>query len=176
MSNRNKEKGKGVEREVAAIFSNAFKQNFQRVPNSGAFIGGKNVERMNKLSANQTNLFKGDIIPPDDMPNLIIECKGRKVFSFNLLFDDCIELNSWIDQVEIDYNAVGRKGLYFIVFKINNKGFFVCYLNNFMISNDDDKRELNCLIYNYKENEYIIHRFSKEWLVSNMLNIRELSK
>lgn len=160
MANRNKEKGKGVEREFAKIFTKVFNANFQRVPNSGAFIGGKNSERISQLTANQTNLFKGDIIPPDHLPNLILECKGRKTFAFNLLFDDSIELNSWIEQVEVDYKAVGEKGLYFILIKINNLGYFVCYRMREMIP-------VNTMVYRYNNKAYIIQRFSEEWLEKN---------
>lgn len=170
MANRQKEKGKGVEREFAKIFTEVFESNFQRVPNSGAFIGGKNVERISQLTTNQTNLFKGDIIPPDHLSNLILECKGRKTFAFNLLFDDNKELNSWIEQVEVDYKAVNEKGLYFILIKINNLGYFVCYRMTEHIT------AANTMIYKYNDKPYVIQRFSKEWLISNKNYILEKSK
>lgn len=180
MANRNKEKGKCIEREISTIFSDTFKLNFQRVPNSGAFIGGKNVDRISKLSNNQINLFKGDIIPPDELPNLIIECKGRKNFAFNLLFENSIELNDWIQQVEIDYNAMSCKGLYLLIFKVNRKGLFVCYTEESKLdivksAPGIDFYDINYLIYNINGRRYIIHQFDSNWLECNKENIFKIA-
>ena len=161
MANRNKEKGKSFERDVCETFKSVFNLNFQRIPNSGAFIGGSNSGRMENMSPNQIQLSMGDIICPKELSNLVIECKTRKDFSFNLLFDRSRELEEWIDQVEVDFKKI-PKGIFLVIFKINNKGQFVVY--------DAGKFKLivtsNALVYQYR-NKYVIHSFDKAWLEMN---------
>ena len=50
MANPQKNKGKNFERFVAKHLSSVFDLNFERIPNSGAFTGGKNVSRASKLT------------------------------------------------------------------------------------------------------------------------------
>ena len=73
---KSKNKGKTYEREVANFLSELYQESFTRVPYSGAFVGGKNIVRTATLSENQTRGFKGDIIPPDSFPLLVIEAKN----------------------------------------------------------------------------------------------------
>ena len=63
MSSKSKNKGKGFEREVCRILSEIYQDNFERVPHSGAFVGGLNAARKSTLTENQIKAFKGDIIP-----------------------------------------------------------------------------------------------------------------
>jgi Holliday junction resolvase len=170
MSNRNKEKGKSFERDVCDVLHSVFGLNFQRVPNSGAFIGGKNVVRMDQMSDNQIQLMRGDIIPPKELPNLVIECKARKDFPFHLLFSDVKDVNDWIDQVEIDYNK-NMKGIYLVVFKVNNRGSYVIWNNDLFKMTCTD----NALGYQYKKVHYVVHRFDSKWIESNKNNITKYS-
>jgi Holliday junction resolvase len=161
MSNRNKEKGKSFERDVCETFKSVFHLNFQRIPNSGAFIGGSNAVRMENMSQNQIQLSMGDIICPKELSNLVIECKARKDFSFNLLFDRSRELEEWIDQVLVDFNKINH-GIFLVIFKINNKGQYVVY--------DAEQFPLivtsNALVYQYKK-KYVVHSFDVAWLEMN---------
>ena len=75
MAHPSKEKGKRFERELAALLTDAFGEPFQRVPASGAFTGGKNRGRMESMSQGQIQASRGDLIPPDSMPGLVIEAK-----------------------------------------------------------------------------------------------------
>ena len=80
MGSKSKTKGKIYEREVANFLSDLYNESFTRVPHSGAFIGGQNFSRIQNLSENQTRGFKGDIIPPDSFPLLVIEAKNSESF------------------------------------------------------------------------------------------------
>ena len=48
--NKSKTKGKTWERDVVLFLSELYKQSFIRVPNSGAYVGGKNEYRKAYLS------------------------------------------------------------------------------------------------------------------------------
>ena len=162
MSNANKNKGKSFEREVADLFEETYGLTFQRVPNSGAFLGGANAFRLDKLSVNQVQMFKGDIIPPDEIPWVTIECKARKVFPYQQLFEGCKEMDSWIEQVRIDWDALEKKGLFFVVFKPNRHGLYIVYRKDFGLSNKS-----NFLTYVSNNEVYLISRLDKEWLAVN---------
>ena len=64
MGSKSKTKGSSWEREVATHLSELYKASFIRVPNSGAYIGGKNTVRKEFLHEGQIRMMKGDIIPP----------------------------------------------------------------------------------------------------------------
>ena len=144
--NYNKNKGKAYERKVANHLSSVFNLSFTRTPNSGAYVGGANAFRIQNLSQSQVLLTEGDIIVPDEMRNLKIECKSRKKFLFHKLFSDNKELNSWIDQAKSD------EKVWLLTFKINNVGEYICFdqslfesfaLNNFTVYNDTIVVEYN---------------------------------
>ena len=167
MGNPAKQKGKNVEREIAELFSKAYCLSFQRVPNSGGWLGGSNATRMAGLSNSQILLHRGDIIPPDELPGLIIESKGRKTFEFHQLFERSLELNSWIDQTEIDWKACDEKGIFLVVFKPNRRGFFVCTRASFGLIMKD--RPL--MVYGCNEISYTIQALNVEWLHAMKVNI-----
>ena len=193
MGNPNKDKGKRIEREVCEFFHKIFNLSFTRVPNSGAFTGGVNSSRIQSLSKGQNLLCKGDVIPPDELHELILEAKGRKKIPFHQFIqkDGCKELNEWIDQVELNWRENGRKGLFLLIFKPNNQGFFVCYRGgrggidttelrsekNFVSyfytsKNDDAYPELtNHAVANPSDMKmqrvYVIHEMTESWLTSN---------
>ena len=99
---KSKTKGKSYERDIANLLSEMYNESFTRVPHSGAFIGGQNFSRIEKLSENQTRGFKGDIIPPDNFPLLVIEAKNYGEFRWNhlALKNDVKQLDEWIGQAE----------------------------------------------------------------------------
>lgn len=122
--NRNKNKGKTYEREVAAFLSKITSYNFGRVPNSGAFTGGKNAFRRDILDESQMALCEGDIITPKEWNKTRIECKFYKDFSWASIFkkDGDSELNKWIRQAKD-----GVRPIWFLCFKINHQGQYVVF-------------------------------------------------
>lgn len=121
MANANKNKGKAYERVVAKKLSEVFNENFERVPNSGAFTGGKNNQRRDKLTESQKLLTDGDIICPESLSHVKIECKAYKDFPFNTLLSSNATLDGWINQIE------SNDHLWFVIFKINRKGEFIVF-------------------------------------------------
>ena len=63
--NKSKTKGKTWERDVVLFLSDLYKQSFIRVPNSGAYVGGKNEYRGNKglLPVNQSKNNNCVVVP-----------------------------------------------------------------------------------------------------------------
>ena len=49
MSSKSKNKGKSFEREIANFLSETYSDSFTRVPDSGAFTGGKNAFRSKSI-------------------------------------------------------------------------------------------------------------------------------
>lgn len=122
MANANKNKGKAFEREIANHLTSVFGMNFQRVPNSGAFIGGMNAHRMKFMSAEQQLLACGDLIVPTALDHIQLEMKFYKTFSFQSVYDNNEQLNKWIEQ------AKGSSGKYwFLVMKFNNMGRYLVF-------------------------------------------------
>jgi Holliday junction resolvase len=121
MSSANKNKGKRGEREVADHLCQVFGLNFERVPNSGAFTGGKNFFRKQQLTETQNLLAEGDIIVPDELKHLCFEVKTYKDFSFAGVYSKNKQLDDWIAQ------ASATKKIWFLIFKINHAGAFVVY-------------------------------------------------
>ena len=99
---KSKNKGKSYERDIANFLSELYQESFTRVPHSGAFIGGQNFARIDKLSENQTRGFKGDIIPPDNFQLLVIEAKNYGEFRWNQLAlgQEVKQLDEWIKQAQ----------------------------------------------------------------------------
>lgn len=113
MPSASKSKGNRGERAVADRLSDIFNLNFERVPNSGAFVGGKNSERLARLSKSQQLLTEGDLIVPEELHHMKIECKTYKDFSWKSLFSTNKQLEDWISQAE------DTRKLWFLTFKIN---------------------------------------------------------
>jgi Holliday junction resolvase len=146
MANKNKNKGKAFERQICEILSRHFGLNFQRIPNSGAYVGGQNAFRYETLTEEQKLLADGDIIVPSELSHISMECKSYKDFSFSGLFlGQNSLLDGWIKQ-----SSETQKPKWLLFFKINNKGMFVVYdINKF--SSDMVKEN-----YHVYQNKYII--------------------
>ena len=158
MPNPQKTKGKRVENEICKIFASTFGLTFKRVFDSGSFFGGSNKYRLKEYSENQIVAGRGDIHVPKELNHLVIECKSRKTFAFNLLFGTGTELPSWIDQLNNDIHKESDIGL--LIFKINNKGFFVVFKDENLIIPS------NLMVY-FHDNTYYIQTFNNEWLEHN---------
>jgi len=124
MPSPQKAKGNNFERVVAKHLSEVFDSNFTRVPTSGAMTGGMNADVLARLTDSQKLLLEGDLIPPDHMYKMKIECKSKKDFSFSGMFANNKLLDSWIEQ------ARARDKVWFLIFKINNQGTYVCFTRN----------------------------------------------
>jgi len=149
---------KNFERDIAKIFGEAFGDQFYRTPGSGGFVGGKNQHRLELMTEGQKNIFSGDIIPPEYLMGLAVECKTRASFNFNTLFKgENKELNSWIDQT---YHNECKLGL--LIFKYQRSPTFILY----EASVNFDK-SLPHFTYFYNNTKYIITTFTLEWLKDN---------
>ena len=126
MPSKSKTKGKTFEREIANYFSDLYSDSFTRVPDSGAFTGGKNAIRKEKLTEGQVRAHKGDIIPPDNWRHFNVECKNYADFPFHqLLTTGTITiLEQWLTQL---LQAHDKGDYSVLIFKITRKGTFILY-------------------------------------------------
>lgn len=138
-----RDKGKNAERELCRLLSEIFSGSFVRVPHSGSIVGGKNVHRRQTLSKTQDRSFRGDIIPPDHLPRLIIESKAYKGFRFHQLLQPgaCPLLDEWIKQT---LDVVDAGDAWFICFKVNLLGWYIAMPDQ----DGSDYIFENCCIYN----------------------------
>lgn len=147
MTSSSKSKGNRGEREVADHLTKYFKLNFERVPNSGAFTGGKNSFRKARLTRSQKLLTEGDLIVPEELYGMKVECKSYKKFSWHLLYTGNKQLDDWIAQAE------DTEKIWFLTFKISYCGTYVVFshthFDDFAIPNN---------FHVYKE-QYIICEF-----------------
>lgn len=163
MPSASKSKGNRGEREVADKLSEYFGLNFERVPNSGAFVGGKNAVRLSRLSKSQQLLTEGDLIVPEELYNMKIECKSYKKFSWFQLFTNSKQLNEWIEQAE------DTKKVWFLTFKISYCGTCVLFSEQIL---EDVNLEQNFTVYNDK---YIICEFHT-FFKNNVKKLLQLCK
>lgn len=173
MPSKGKTKGNSWEREVATFLSTLYGESFVRVPNSGAFIGGKNVHRKTNLSDEQIRGFKGDIIPGPSFSHLNIEGKFYADFPFHQVVQgSCKQLNQWIGQLitsadETDFNLLAMK--------FNRKGAYVAYeMKNLPPVNPGE----NCMRYHdisTGHGPWVIQEFNSFWELNKDV-IRDLSK
>lgn len=118
---RQKQKGNAFERVTAEHLTKVFDLKFFRTPGSGAYVGGSNFHRAYDMTNSQQLLLEGDIVVPEELACLKFECKTLKKFSFSSLYHKNATLDSWLEQAHSDDK------LWFLVFKINNRGSFVAY-------------------------------------------------
>lgn len=100
---KSKAKGARGERELCDKLAATFGGSFIRSNNSGAFVGGKNVHRKATLSESQLLGLKSDIVPPDHMPRLVVECKLYKEIPYHGFFSGApiALIDGWIDQIKV---------------------------------------------------------------------------
>lgn len=157
MGKKSKDKGKAGERELTKMLGKYFEENFERVPSSGAFIGGRNAFRKERMSENQIRGAKADIIPPDGLSKFVAECKWYGDFPYHALATNkqIPKLNEWIEELEYDCDK-NDHGFLFV--KIDHKGWFVafkydlvppltisnfCLYNNYCITSAEEFLEHN---------------------------------
>ena len=169
-----KQKGSSWEREICNFLGETLGGNFIRVPNSGAFIGGKNTARKVLMDTGQIRNAKGDIIPPDALPLLNIEAKNYADIAFNqILNGTCKQLDTWIDQTEepADGNDVS-----FTIFKITRQGSWVAFKAH--LKDSVDLAGLTYVIYRKAHGtpeacDYIIVDH-ESFFVQNVVQVRAL--
>lgn len=124
MPSKSKAKGSSYERQVAEFLSKTYGEKFLRnLSGSGAFTGGKNAHRKQDLPEDMARHVRGDIIVPESFALLNCECKSYSSFAFNtLLFNECKQLEKWLDQLvqSGDANSVN-----ILFFKITRLGQYV---------------------------------------------------
>lgn len=126
MTSKSKNKGNTFEREVAKFLSDLYSAPFNRITNSGAYVGGKNAFRKETLSEGQIRSHKGDIVPPDSWKKFNAEAKSYADFPFHRLLSN-VEiplLESWIGQ---SLDAADTGDITFIFMKFNRIGRYIVY-------------------------------------------------
>lgn len=129
MASKSKNKGKGFEREVCKILGEIYDDNFERVPHSGAFVGGINASRKSTLTENQIKAFKGDIIPPDQWNYFNCECKNYAEFPFHQLLQakPVPLLEQWLEQT---LDAHDENDIDLLFMKFDRKGIYLAFPEN----------------------------------------------
>ena len=170
---KSKNKGKAFEREIANFLSDLYKESFTRVPYSGAFVGGKNAVRKEKLDEAQIRGFKSDIIPPEGWGKLNIECKHYAEFPFHALLrpDRIPLLDQWIAQT---YDAADEGDVNLIIMKFNRRGRFVMFEKNASIRKVGQQVHLVSSYHYAYYKDWIMMDFDQFWFANKGL-VKELS-
>ena len=154
MSSKSKNKGKSWERDVCLFLSELYNDSFIRVPNSGAYTGGKNEHRKEYLTDEQIKLSRGDIAK--SFKNFVAECKNYAEFPFHQLISTgrVSLLDSWIEQVEGDSE---EEDTWLLFIKITRKGTYVLYpISNKLFSLE---RGVRYRQYWFCEMQYFFHHY-----------------
>ena len=118
MPSRGKAKGNSWERELASLLSSEFNLPFQRVPNSGAFLGGSNAFRRDSLDAKQARIMTGDLIVPEELNHISFECKFYKSFDYHQLYNQNKQFEDWVQQANDGCNS---DQIWFLCIKANRR-------------------------------------------------------
>ena len=137
-----KRKGKTGEHFFATTLSTLTNLQFIRVPNSGAFVGMSNRERLKTLSKVQSLISLGDIITPENLYYyFIFESKNYKNLDFHNLLSvhNSKQLLHWLDELLYDIESahmyMNHKPIIgFLCIKITNKGNWIVGNMNNVIS------------------------------------------
>lgn len=126
MAVNSKQKGNTFERHIAKTFSQHFSDDFRRVPQSGALVGGTNRFGAQTLREDAKEILAGDIIVPQWF-KFIVECKHYKDEPkfHSILQGSSLTLDRWIEQANGD--AVFANKLPLVVFKVTRVGEFACF-------------------------------------------------
>jgi len=157
---RQKQKGNAFERVIADHLTSIFELKFFRTPGSGAYVGGRNFHRAAEMTNSQQLLLEGDIVVPEELDYLKFECKTLKKFSFSSLLENNAIFESWVDQ------AFSDDKVWFLIFKINNRGTFIVYdMDLYDVFNHPKDNFVNYL-HKGKNSSVIIERMDG-WFESN---------
>lgn len=123
MSKKSKAYGKGFEYEVRDILREATGiRSFERVPTSGAWIGGANAYKAEFGRDDVTEIMAGDLICPEDW-RWTVECKNWEDIPVHQLFmgKESKQINEFLKQVYDSANVAGKEPL--LVMKWRKKGY-----------------------------------------------------
>lgn len=159
MPSKSKTKGSSFEREVAKDLSELYEDSFVRTPSSGAYVGGTNVIRKERLSEGQIQSFRGDIIPPDDWKYFNVECKSYADFPFHQLLyqGDVRLLDEWIEQI---LDVAEDNDLNLLILKFNRKGKYIGF----------QERLLNISMFTHRHVNY------KDWIITGYKDFFKLNQ
>jgi hypothetical protein len=164
-----KNKGNAFERVTADHLTKVFNLKFFRTPGSGAYVGGKNFHRSAELTNSQQLLLEGDIVVPEELAYLKFECKTLKRFSFSSLLEHNAIFESWVEQ------AKSEEKLWFLIFKINNRGTFIVYEKD-LYDNFDHPGD-NYVAYNSDSLEHgVVLERMDGWFEANKETLLKISK
>lgn len=166
-----KRKGKSGERKIVNILKDISKDNWMRIPNSGAMIGKSNRYKAFECSIDQLTGLLGDIYCPMFYKHFwIIESKNYSSLSFKMLENGKppSKLKGWIDEVNYDTETylvykekrknIDKDPISFLVVTISNKGTYIIYNKKYFDKIIDD------LIYSP------IYKFEHEVLLEGLIN------
>lgn len=123
MGKKSKDYGKGFEYEVRDILREATGiMSFERVPTSGAWIGGANAYKAQTGRDDVTEIMAGDIICPEGW-RWTVEAKNHEDVPIHQLFlgEESKTINSFLAQVNDAAETAGKEPL--LVMKWRRKGF-----------------------------------------------------
>lgn len=160
MSSSSRIKGSGFEREISKYLATLYGENFHRIPNSGAYVGGKNTARKSALDLNQSKGFKGDINAPDSWKYFNAEAKFYSDFQFHQLFTDSRQLETWISQL---LTAGDDHDLSVLFMKFNRRG-------RYLAVQSDLNWNKNCNYFIYQTTQY------KNWIIYSFEKFFELNQ
>lgn len=174
---KSKNKGNSFERELATFLSKQYSDSFVRAAHSGAYIGGTNTHRKERLSENQIKSFKGDIIPPDTWSHFNAECKSYADFPFHLLLTgECKVIDGWLDQL---MDVADNDDVNILIMKFNRKGRYVAVQSKLTWVSDNfvyytSKKQGDWMIFEFdsffKLNSNILKTYSTSDTTSNKTN------
>lgn len=119
MGKKSKRFGKGFEYEVRDILRKATGiQSFERVPSSGAWIGGKNAYKAEFGRDDVTEIMAGDLICPLNY-RWCIECKNYVDLPIHQLFfgERCFNIDRFIEQVLCSSTTTMKEPLLIIKYR-----------------------------------------------------------
>lgn len=121
---KSKDKGGAGERELCKILESYLGGSWIKTPGSGAYIGGKNQKRIQRLDEIQSGFFKADVVLPSHMSGLVVESKFYEDLPMYNLFREkgVSTIDGWIDDLEYD---AGQDNWAWLCIKLNRKGWWV---------------------------------------------------
>jgi hypothetical protein len=122
-----KKKGSAAELAIVHEFGIRFNDHFQRVPSSGAFVGGNNRFKNANLYQAAKEVLAGDILCPEWIPfSIESKCYGEKTGPqmYSILEGNERVLDKWLGQARGD--AEFSKKQFLVLFKITRKASYIC--------------------------------------------------
>ena len=123
MSTKSARYGKGFEYEVRDLLREATGiDSFDRVPHSGAWLGGKNAFRATNARNDMVDIMTGDMVTPEGW-RWVCECKNHEDIPVHQLFfgTECKVIDEFLGQICDDSETSGKEPL--LVFKVRKKPY-----------------------------------------------------